>query len=365
MGSQINPCVVVSFSESCHNTIALVCKGYKLGVMWLGAPFPSQSSAGPHHLLIQEGHLSQLHLWFFPCSHAFLIHASTSCLINAALILPLASLQLLKHSCSSWEMYTGWNAGCLGAHVLRGGRTQLGALLGHSFTPGLMEPGHDLSTTLSWAQFNSPPLLGGSGHMWSRQVSCLLFLRHQWSFSCATTASSLTKAPHEICRWGVWAALCRLLHIWLFPTPPSEHAICVSTSSSAEIWGIQGGFAAVLCVCTCVCVCSLTFTEKRGGSNRFQLLIYQHFFQFERFLQWRGPSFICGFSKSVFCSCNWQAAAHLRALQACQQHWGWVWFGALHSVGCKAYKGCVTTISNVLKRFFGSENGMLKNTNVT
>lgn len=45
-------------------------------------------------------------------------------------------------------------------------------------------------------------------------------------------------------------------------------------------------------------------------------------FQFERFLQRRGPSFVCGFSKSVFCSHNWQAAAHLRALRVCQQHWG-------------------------------------------
>lgn len=91
-----------------------------------------------------RGSFVSVHLWYFPCSHAFLIHASTSCLINAALILPWASLQLLKHSCSSWEMYTGWNAGCLGAHVLKGGRTQLGALP-HSFSPELMEPGHLLS----------------------------------------------------------------------------------------------------------------------------------------------------------------------------------------------------------------------------
>lgn len=54
-------------------------------------------------------------------------------------------------------------------------------------------------------------------------------------------------------------------------------------------------------------------------------------------------------------------------LRALQLHW--VWFGALHSLGCKTYKGCITTDFYLYRKrctwtFFGSENGMLKNINV-
>lgn len=37
--SQINPCSVVSCSESCQNAVTLVFKGYKLGRDVTGSPF--------------------------------------------------------------------------------------------------------------------------------------------------------------------------------------------------------------------------------------------------------------------------------------------------------------------------------------
>lgn len=106
-----------------------------------------------------------------------------------------------------------------------------------------------LSTTLSWAQFNSPPLLGGSGRMWSRQVSCLLFLRLQWSFSCATTASSLTKAPHEICRWGVVDCLAQIA------SHPSIRTVMLSAWALLPVLRSEAFRGALLQSYVCVPVC--------------------------------------------------------------------------------------------------------------
>lgn len=264
MGSQINPCVVVSFSESCHNMIALVCKGYKLGVMWLGAPFPLQSSAGPHHLLIQEGRLSQYTSDFSmqscisdPCFN-FLPHQcspyptlSISAVTKAQLLI-LREVRRVK-CWLSWGMCAkGWKdpAGSSASFFLPS-------------TNGARAPCS--LNNLSWAQFNSPPLLGGSGHMWSRQVSCLLSLRHQWSFSCATTVSSLTKVPHEICRWGVQAALHRLLRIWLLSTPPIGTAT-LSVWALFQCWDQR--HLRVLC-CSPMCVYLCVQPDPNRGNRWF------------------------------------------------------------------------------------------------
>lgn len=141
-----------------------------------------QSSAGPHHLITQEVICLTTPL-IFPCSHAFLIHASTSCLINAALILLLASLQYYlstaahRERCRLGKMLT-----FLGCFVLRGTRSQLEAcasflLPQHRWSQDALS--NTLLHTLSWSKFHSPSLLRESGHMCSRQVSCLLSLKHQ------------------------------------------------------------------------------------------------------------------------------------------------------------------------------------------
>lgn len=74
--------------------------------MRLGAPFPSQPSAGPHHLIVQRVTCLGTPP-IFPCSHAFLLHASTSCLINAALIQPSASLWLYPSTAHPWGCVLG------------------------------------------------------------------------------------------------------------------------------------------------------------------------------------------------------------------------------------------------------------------
>lgn len=71
---------------------------------------------------------------------------------------------------------------------------------------------------------------------------------------------------------GLWIALHRLL-----PTPPSEQS-CYLRELFFQCWD-QRHSGGLCCspMCVYLCVCSPTFAEKRGGCNRFQLLIYQCF----------------------------------------------------------------------------------------
>lgn len=163
--------------------------------MRLGAPFPSQPSAGPHHLIVQRVTCLGTPP-IFPCSHAFLLHASTSCLINAALIQPSASLWLYPSTAHPWGCVLGerlaWVLCVEGRKEPPRSALFQGCL--HQATV-LSEPLHALSS----AGFHSLPLLGESGHVCSRQVSCLPSWKHWWSFPCATTGSSLRLAPGTDC----------------------------------------------------------------------------------------------------------------------------------------------------------------------
>lgn len=56
--SQIHPCSVLSCSESCQNSTAIVCKGYKLGRDATGSSFPIAAQCWTASPYCPKGHLS-------------------------------------------------------------------------------------------------------------------------------------------------------------------------------------------------------------------------------------------------------------------------------------------------------------------
>lgn len=199
MRSQTHPCSVLSCSESCQNSTAIVCKGYKLGRDATGSSFPIAAQCWTAPPYCPKGHLSGYTSDFSmqscisaPCFN-FLPH---QCSPYPALCIPLWLYPSTAHPWGcvlgerlAWVLCVeGWKEPPRSALFL----PSQGCL--HQATV-LSQPLHALSS----AGFHSLPLLGESGHVCSRQVSCLPSWKHWWSFPCATTGSSLRLAPGTDC----------------------------------------------------------------------------------------------------------------------------------------------------------------------
>lgn len=223
--------------------------------MWLGAPFPSHPSAGPHHLIIQEGRWSGCTSDFSmqscisaPCSN-FLPHQCSS---YPALSV---SVGLSKHS-SSLGLCAGENTGlgalCWGAE----GTIQKCPVVALAVMAG---PGHG-------ALWTTPrPVLG-----WISFPACA---GRKWpNVQQAGALPALLGAPgqfpmchhRELIKAGPWH---RLLCTALFPHIPHQNSLsfCMSASSSAGPW-----------------------------SREWVLVDFDHnfLFWFEGCPYWRGPGFL-------------------------------------------------------------------------
>lgn len=61
---RINSCSVIGYCESCQSTIALVCKGYKLGRGVTGSPFSIAFQCWTTSPYYTRGSLVSVHLYF-------------------------------------------------------------------------------------------------------------------------------------------------------------------------------------------------------------------------------------------------------------------------------------------------------------
>lgn len=156
---------------------------------------------------------------------------------------------------------------------------------------------------LSLAEFHSLPLLGESGHMCSRQVSCLLSSKHRWSFSCAATGSSLTTAPREVWIRGAGCLAQIASHMIISTCSPSKQPFfpheLLFQLSAPRVVGMGAGILSFGKSARMYSHVGAAWPAK----SRDEVLTgfgYNCPFPFERFPHWRDPGFHYGFSKSVF-----------------------------------------------------------------